>query len=157
MGDGIALLRSLKITFHGNLTLLEVLRLQGRLLNPGIHFRGKIESVDTYAARTLQIHRKLHSNRVDIVPHILKACFICGLGPEFTDTIRHLNNNSLPVEWLPTSITDLLEPARQVLCLAKQQREQNANYKAQTTKQQQAATNSTTKSQSRIQHAINTD
>ena len=174
------LLRSLKNTYQGTLTLLEQLKLQGQLLNPDIHIRSKSESVDTFAARTLQIHKELESNGVNISPHILKACFICGLGPEFTDIIRHLNNDSLPMEWQPISITQLLEPARQVLRLAQQQRQHNANYKAQNAKQQQDTPNTNNKNksqnkstkptapitdterilkdrQSRIQFAINND
>ena len=54
--NGVALLRSLKNTYQGALTLLEQLKLQGQLLNPDIHIRSKSESVDTFAAHTLQVH-----------------------------------------------------------------------------------------------------
>ena len=97
-GGGVRLIRSLKSTYQGNLTLLEKLKLQGELLNPNIHLRSKDESVDSYAARTLRMHRELLSNNIKIQPDILKACFICGLGPEFTDIIRQLNNHNLPIE-----------------------------------------------------------
>ena len=129
-GDSVSLLRALKNTYQGNLTTLEILQLQGELLNPTIHLRALDKSVDSYAARTLRMHRELQSNNVSIQPEILKACFICGLVPEFTEIIKQLNNHNLPLEWQSTPIIQLIEPARQVLRLARQQRAHNANYKA---------------------------
>lgn len=128
-GDGVALLCSLKNTYKGKLTMLEILQLQGKLLNPLTHLRNKDETVDSFASRTLQMYRELLANNVEIRPDMLNASFICGLGPEFTDVVKQLNTNSLPPEWQPLSITNLIEPARQVFRLTQQQRGHNVNYK----------------------------
>ena len=84
--------------------MLEILQLQGQLLNPSTHFGNKDETVDSFASHILQMYQELLPNHVEVRPDMLKASFICGLGSEFTNIIKQLNTNSLPTEWQPLSI-----------------------------------------------------
>ena len=130
-GDGIAVLHELKTTFQGTLTDMEVMQLHGKLLG-GLHFRDRTESIEQFAARTLQISKDLTAHGVFVLPKHLKTSFITGLGPEFHDIIKDLNRNKLDPEWSPMFIRDLIEPARKYLRLQTKLRSHHAQYKQHT-------------------------
>ena len=76
------------------------------------------------------MHKDLVEHGVTITLHSLKTCFISGLGPEFHEVIKDLNQNKLDPEWLPMDIKDLIQPARDYLRLQTQLRAHNASYKS---------------------------
>ena len=127
-GDGIAVLHELRTTYKGSLTNIELMKLQDTLLG-GTHFRGKTESVEQFASRTIQMCKDLTEHGISIPPYTLKSCFISGLGPDFHEIIKDLNNNKLDPEWLPLDIKDLIHPARDYLRLQTQLRAHHASYK----------------------------
>ena len=96
-GDGVAVLHELRTAYKVFLTEIELMKLQGSLLG-GTHFRGRSETVEQFASRTIQIHKDLYEHGVQIPPHTLKTCFISGLGPDFHEIIKDLNKNKLDPE-----------------------------------------------------------
>ena len=130
-GDGVAVLLALKTAYKGRLTNIELMQLQGKLLG-GTHFRGRNETVDQFASRTLQISTDLMEHGIHIPPTTLKNSFISGLGPDFHDIIKDLNRNRLDPEWQPILIKDLIEPARSYLRLQQNLRAHHSIYKQST-------------------------
>lgn len=110
-GDGVGVLHALRTTYKGKLTNVEVMKLHGKLLG-GLHFRGREESIDQFAARTIQMSKDLEEHNISVAPSALKSSFISGLGPDFHDIIKDFNRNKLDDEWKPLLIRDLIEPAR---------------------------------------------
>ena len=126
--NGVALLRELRQTYHGQLTKLEIKEQQSTLLSSNWS-RGPNENVDTFASRTMQIRRDLKDHSVLISPETLKECFIMGLGPDFTDIQKDLQWDRLHPEWTPLDIVELIEPARKVLQITSDLRINNQTYK----------------------------
>ena len=71
-GDGVGVFLALKKAYKGKLTNIEVMQLQGKLLD-GIYFRGRNESVEQFAARTIQMSQDLQEHGVTIPPISLKT------------------------------------------------------------------------------------
>ena len=140
-GDGVSLLRSLKNTYQGNSLSLKNSNYKANYSIPTFTFAPRMNLLTT--TPPVPFACIANSFPTKIQPDILKACFICGLGPEFTDIIRQLNNHNLPREWQPIPIIQLIEPARQDLRLARQQQAHNANYKAVNKNKSNPSTNST--------------
>lgn len=70
-GDGVGVLIALRTAYKGQLTNIEIMKLQGKLLG-GLHFRGSEESIEQYAARTIQMSKDLAEHNVPIAPSALK-------------------------------------------------------------------------------------
>ena len=147
-GDGIAVLLALKTAYKGRLTNIEIMQLQGKLLE-GLHFRGRNETIDQFASRTLQMSKNLMEHGVHIAPTSLKNSFISGLGPDFHDIIKDLNRNQLDPEWQPILIKDLSEPARTYLRLQQNLRVHHATYKQSTSTPSSTPNNSSSQPQQR--------
>lgn len=130
-GDGVGVLLALRAAYKGRLTNIEIMQLQGQLLG-GLHFRGRNETVEQFASRTLQISNDLQEHGIYIPPTSLKNSFISGLGPDFHDIMKDLNRNRLDPKWQPILIRDLIEPARSYLLLQQKLRANHATYKQST-------------------------
>ena len=149
-GDGVGVLLSLRKAYKGKLTHIELMQLQGKLLG-GLHFRGRNESIEQFASRTIQMSKDLAVHGIHIPPPRLKSSFISGLGPDFHEIIKGLNRNKLDVEWTPILIRDLIDPARTYLRLQQNLRAHLATYKSHTsndTNTESSTTPSTTKNDS---------
>ena len=62
-------------------------------------------------------------------PKMLNQYFIFGLGPEFSEIIRHVNTNTLPPEWQPLDLHSLIPVAKRYLSSVLSTRERNREYK----------------------------
>ena len=65
------------------------------------------ESIQLFGARLKQFRDQLLENDVSCTKEYFKITFIMGLGPDFT-TIQLLINKTLPPEWKPTDIHELI-------------------------------------------------
>ena len=124
----MALLRQLRITSYGELTSVEAIRLQGDLLSSNWS-RCPEETIDNFAARTIDVHRDLSDHGLHLDSSIIKQCFIMGLGPDFTKIEEDLQWNRLKPEWQSNNIVNLVDPARKVLCISSNLRANNQHYK----------------------------
>ena len=93
----MALLRQLRITYYGELTSVEAIRLQGDSLSPNWSRRPE-ETIDNFAARTIDVHHDLSDHGLHLDASIIKKCFIMGLGPDFTKIQDDLQWNRLEPE-----------------------------------------------------------
>ena len=145
-GDGTGILHALRIAYKGTLTAIEIMQLQGKLLG-GFHFRGRNESIEQFASRTIQMAKDLSEHGIFVIPQDLKTSFISGLGPDFHDIIKDLQKNKLDPEWQPLEICDLIDPARTYLRIQQHLRTHHTNYKSHTSSDnQQQNSNSSNKS-----------
>ena len=102
-GDGIALIQSLKETYLGSLSRIQLMEIQGTLFG-NQHFRKPNETLESYTARTLRMSRDLQENDIPFSLKQLKTSFIFGLGKDFNDIIKKDLLNELPQDWHPMEI-----------------------------------------------------
>ena len=126
--NGVALLHQLRRTYYGELTNVEAICLQGELLGPKWSRRPD-ETIDNFAARTMDIRRDLSDHELYVDNKIIKQCFIMVLGRDFTEIQKDLQWERLQPECQSLGIFNLVDPARKALCIFNNLRANNQTYK----------------------------
>jgi len=102
-GRGLEYLKTLHTIYRKKLTKVEIINKETEYNNL---YRKNEESLDAFAARCLLIHQDLKDNGGFVNKDGLRTRFIRGLGPDFSDIQKRLDN--LPAAWDTLDITFLL-------------------------------------------------
>jgi len=106
-GRGLEYLKTLHTIYRKKLTKVEIINKETEYNSL---YRKDEESLDAFAARCLLIHQELKDNGGFVNNDGLRNRFIRGLGPDFSDIQKRLDN--LPEAWNTLDIEELLNSAR---------------------------------------------
>ena len=127
-GRGLEYLKTLHTIYKKKLTKVEIINKETDYNNL---YRKNEESLDAFAARCLLIHQELKDNGSFVNKDGLRTRFIRGLGPDFSDIQKRLDN--LPEEWDTLNIEELLNTARNhlhnILAIRSNNRQHKENTK----------------------------
>jgi len=125
-GRGLEYLKTLHTIYKKKLTKVEIINKETEYNNL---YRLQDESLDAFAARCLSLHQELKDNGSFANRDGLRTRFIRGLGPDFSDVQKLLDN--LPTEWNTLDIEELLTVARNHLNNILAIRSNNKQHKEQ--------------------------
>ena len=109
-GKGLSYLKALKSIYKHKLSKVELITKETEYNSL---FRKTDESIDSFAARCVALQQELRDNGSFVSQDGFRTRFIRGLGPDFSDVQKQLDN--LPPEWDTFSIDELLNTARKHL------------------------------------------
>ena len=125
-GRGLEYLKTLHTIYKKKLTKVEMINKESEYNNL---YRLQDENLDAFAARCIFLHQELKDNGSFANRDGLRTRFIRGLGPDFSDVQKLLDN--LPPEWDTLNIEELLTVARNHLNNILAIRSNNKQHKEQ--------------------------
>ena len=121
-GDGVGLLEALRKSFKAILISADLIVLGGKFRT---YSRAKGQAIESYVTEFEQMHQEILDNGRFSTPEMLKQYFIFGLGPDFSEIIRHVNTDTLPLECQPLDLHSLIPVAKHYLQFVLITRERN--------------------------------
>ena len=152
-GDGIGLLEALRKSFKSVLTPADLFELENKFRN---HSRGKDQPIEQYVAEIQTMRKEIIDNGGHCPPDMLKHFFILNLGPDFSEIIRLNNTGTLPLEWKPLDLYELIPVAKKFLQSVLSVRRLNRAYK-EAHKPPSSSTSSSNKKQTTEKPSTTTD
>ena len=137
-GKGLLFLQTLYQTYQVKLASGELMAKEKEYANV---FRRNDEKISTFASRCKKLRKILKLNGIDSPIEGLKLRFIMGLGPDFSDIQKNLQN--LPPEWQTTDMNQLAIVATSYLNSVQSIRNNNKWYKSQNSTSQTTTASTT--------------
>ena len=111
-GDGVGLLEALRHAYRNVLTPSDLIVLTQKFQN---HSRPSDQPIETFATELQSMYHDIIENGGHTTKEDLKHYFIYNLGPDFSQISNHQNMGTLPPEWQPLELHELIPVAKKVL------------------------------------------